>query len=96
MKKKIGFLSFGHWRNAAGSQTRTAADSLLQTIELAEAAEELGVDGAFVRVHHFERQLASPFPLLAAIGARTRRIEIGTGVIDMRYENPYHPCCPTL
>ncbi|WP_250035052.1 LLM class flavin-dependent oxidoreductase [Paractinoplanes maris] len=90
MKKKIGFLSFGHWRNATGSQTRTAGDSLLQTIELAQAAEELGVDGAFVRVHHFERQLASPFPLLAAIGARTSRIEIGTGVIDMRYENPFY------
>ncbi|SNY44398.1 LLM class flavin-dependent oxidoreductase [Paractinoplanes atraurantiacus] len=90
MKKKIGFLSFGHWRDAAGSQTRTGADALLQTIELAEAAEELGVDGAFVRVHHFERQLASPFPLLAAIGARTKRIEIGTGVIDMRYENPLY------
>ena len=88
--KKIGFLSFGHWRDAAGSQTRSGADALLQTIELAEAAEELGVDGAFVRVHHFERQLASPFPLLAAIGARTSRIEIGTGVIDMRYENPLY------
>jgi len=90
VKKKIGFLSFGHWRDATGSQTRGAADALLQTIELAEAAEELGVDGAFVRVHHFERQLASPFPLLAAIGARTSRIEIGTGVIDMRYENPLY------
>jgi alkanesulfonate monooxygenase SsuD/methylene tetrahydromethanopterin reductase-like flavin-dependent oxidoreductase (luciferase family) len=90
VEKKIGFLSFGHWRDAAGSQTRSAADSLLQTIELAEAAEELGVDGAFVRVHHFERQLASPFPLLSAIGARTERIEIGTGVIDMRYENPLY------
>lgn len=90
MAKKIGFLSFGHWRNVTGSETRSAADALLQTIELAEAAEELGVDGAFVRVHHFERQLASPFPLLAAIGARTRRIEIGTGVIDMRYENPLY------
>ena len=88
--KKIGFLSFGHWRNASGSQTRSAADSLLQTIELAEAAEELGVDGAFVRVHHFERQLASPFPLLAAVAARTGRIEVGTGVIDMRYENPLY------
>ncbi|MEU4243397.1 LLM class flavin-dependent oxidoreductase [Actinoplanes sp. NPDC026619] len=90
MDKKIGFLSFGHWRDAAGSQTRSAGDSLVQTIELAVAAEELGVDGAFVRVHHFERQLASPFPLLAAIGARTRHIEIGTGVIDMRYENPLY------
>jgi alkanesulfonate monooxygenase SsuD/methylene tetrahydromethanopterin reductase-like flavin-dependent oxidoreductase (luciferase family) len=88
--KKIGFLSFGHWRDAAGSQTRSAADALLQTIELAEAADELGVNGAFVRVHHFERQLASPFPLLSAIAARTRNIEMGTGVIDMRYENPLY------
>src|SRR5690606_37149202 len=47
-------------------------------------------DGAYFRVHHFARQLASPFPLLAAIGARTSRIEIGTGVIDMRYENPLY------
>ena len=36
------------------------------------------------------KQLASPFPLLAAVGARTSRIEIGTGVIDMRYENPFY------
>jgi alkanesulfonate monooxygenase SsuD/methylene tetrahydromethanopterin reductase-like flavin-dependent oxidoreductase (luciferase family) len=88
--KKIGFLNFGHWQPVPGSQVRTAADTMLQTIELAEAAEELGVDGAYVRVHHFARQLSSPFPLLAAIGARTRRIEIGTGVIDMRYENPLY------
>lgn len=88
--KKIGFLSFGHWRDVPGSRTRSAADSLLQTIELAQAAEEAGVDGAFVRVHHFERQLASPFPLLSAIAARTTRVEIGTAVIDLRYENPLY------
>ena len=88
--KTIGFLSFGHWDDSPGSQVRSAADALLQSIELAVAAEELGADGAFVRVHHFARQLASPFPLLAAVGARTSRIEIGTGVIDMRYENPLY------
>jgi alkanesulfonate monooxygenase SsuD/methylene tetrahydromethanopterin reductase-like flavin-dependent oxidoreductase (luciferase family) len=88
--KKIGFLSFGHWSQSPGSQTRTAADALRQSIELAVAAEELGADGAYFRVHHFARQLASPFPLLAAVGARTSRIEIGTGVIDMRYENPLY------
>jgi alkanesulfonate monooxygenase SsuD/methylene tetrahydromethanopterin reductase-like flavin-dependent oxidoreductase (luciferase family) len=88
--KRIGFLSFGHWQNAPWSRTRTAAEAHRQTIELAEAAEALGIDGAFVRVHHFARQLASPFPLLAAIGARTSRIEIGTAVIDMRYENPLY------
>ncbi len=88
--KNIGFLSFGHWSPASGSQTRSASDALLQSIDLAVAAEELGVDGAYFRVHHFARQLASPFPLLAAVGARTTRIEIGTGVIDMRYENPLY------
>ncbi len=88
--KRLGFLSFGHWSAAQGSVTRTAGDMLLQSIDLAVAAEELGVDGAFFRVHHFARQQASPFPLLAAVAARTRRIEIGTGVIDMRYENPLY------
>jgi alkanesulfonate monooxygenase SsuD/methylene tetrahydromethanopterin reductase-like flavin-dependent oxidoreductase (luciferase family) len=88
--KKIGFLSFGHWTPSAQSQTRSAADVLLQSIDLAVEAERLGMDGAYFRVHHFARQLASPFPLLAAVGARTRKIEIGTAVIDMRYENPHY------
>ncbi len=88
--KKIGFLSFGHWSASPQSATRSASDVLLQSIDLAVAAEELGADGAYFRVHHFAQQLASPFPLLAAVGARTRRIEIGTGVIDMRYENPFY------
>jgi alkanesulfonate monooxygenase SsuD/methylene tetrahydromethanopterin reductase-like flavin-dependent oxidoreductase (luciferase family) len=88
--KTIGFLSFGHWSPSSSGETRSAQDVLLQSIDLAVAAEELGLDGAYFRVHHFARQLASPFPLLAAIGARTKRIEIGTGVIDMRYENPFY------
>ncbi len=88
--KSIGFLNFGHFSDAPGSQVRTAADTLLASIDLAVAAEEVGIDGAYFRVHHFAQQLASPFPLLAAIGAKTTRIEIGTGVIDMRYENPMY------
>lgn len=88
--KNIGFLSFGHWADDSPSQTRSASDALLQAVDLAVAAEELGADGAYFRVHHFARQLGSPFPLLAAIGAKTDRIEIGTGVIDMRYENPMY------
>jgi alkanesulfonate monooxygenase SsuD/methylene tetrahydromethanopterin reductase-like flavin-dependent oxidoreductase (luciferase family) len=88
--KSIGFLSFGHWNPSPHSGTRSASDALLQSIDLAVAAEEVGADGAYFRVHHFARQLGSPFPLLAAIGARTRRIEIGTAVIDMRYENPLY------
>ncbi len=88
--KTIGFLSFGHWTPSPHSETRSASDALLQSIDLAVAAEELGADGAYFRVHHFARQLGSPFPLLAAVGAKTRRIEIGAAVIDMRYENPLY------
>src|SRR3954447_11513182 len=89
-RKSIGYLSFGHWSDSPYSKARTASDSLLQAIDLAVAAEEIGVDGAYFRVHHYARQHASPFPLLAAIGARTSSIEIGTGVIDFRYENPMY------
>ncbi len=82
--KNIGFLSFGHWSDTPHSRTRTASDVLHQSIDLAVAAEEVGADGAYFRVHHYANQLGTPFPLLAAVGARTSRIEIGTGVIDMR------------
>ncbi len=88
--KKIGFLSFGHWASHEAYKTQSAKDTLLQSIDLSVAAEEIGIDGAYFRVHHFAKQLASPFPLLAAIGAKTSTIEIGTGVIDMRYENPLY------
>src|SRR3989449_5771275 len=88
--KKIGFLSFGHWAPSPQSRTQSATDALLQSIDLAMEAERLGMDGAYFRVHHFAQQLASPFPLLAAVGAKTRKIEIGTAVIDMRYENPHY------
>src|SRR2546423_6023829 len=50
----------------------------------------MGSEGHSAGYPHSPRQLSSPFPLLAAIGVRTSRIEIGTGVIDMRYENPLY------
>src|SRR5205823_13911554 len=80
----------GHWSASRQSAARSARDVLHQSIELAVAAEELGADGAYFRVHHFAQQLGSPFPLLAAVGARTKRIEMGTAVVDMRYENPFY------
>jgi hypothetical protein len=43
--KKIGFLSFGHWTPSSQSQTRSAVDTLLLSIELAVAAKQLGADG---------------------------------------------------
>src|SRR5690606_26892189 len=88
--KAFGFLSFGHYGDVQGSRTRTAGDMLKQTIEIAEGADEFGVNGAYVRVHHWARQAASPIPLLTAMASRTKRIEVGTGVIDMRYENPFY------
>ena len=88
--RNIGFLSFGWWSAAPGSKVRTAGDLMADTIRLAEAAEDAGMDGAWIRIHHFEQNTSSPFPLLAAMGARTSRVELGTGVINMRYENPLY------
>ena len=88
--KNIGFLSFGHWTPSEQSMVQTASDALLQSIDLAVAAEEVGADGAYFRVHHFARQLASPFPLLAAAVAGPAGSRLGTAVIDMRYENPLY------
>ena len=88
--QNIGFLSFGWFSGAPGSRVRTAGDLMHDTIALAEAAEDAGMDGAWIRVHHFEQNTSSPFPLLAAMGARTERVELGTGVINMRYENPLY------
>ncbi|MDV6271560.1 LLM class flavin-dependent oxidoreductase [Rhodococcus globerulus] len=88
MTKNIGLLSFGHHQNIPGSRARTAGEALTQAIDIAVGAEELGFGGAWIRVHHYQQQFAAPWALLSAMGARTTRIELGTAVVDMRYENP--------
>jgi len=88
--QRFGTLSFGHYGPLGGGRQLTAGDSMRQAIDLAQGMDDLGVDGTYFRVHHFARQQSSPMPLLAAIAARTKRIEVGTGVIDMRYENPLY------
>ncbi|HKT55297.1 MAG TPA: LLM class flavin-dependent oxidoreductase [Microbacterium sp.] len=88
--QRFGTLSFGHYGPLGGGRELTARDSMLQAIDLAQGMDDLGANGIYFRVHHFARQQSSPMPLLAAIAARTQRIEMGTGVIDMRYENPLY------
>ncbi|WP_179396134.1 LLM class flavin-dependent oxidoreductase [Lacticaseibacillus absianus] len=88
MTKKIGFLSFGFWQKN-NSVVTSAQQSYEESVDLAVEAEKLGVDGAWYRVHHFADQIGTPYPLMAAIGAKTHKIEIGTGLVDMRYENPF-------
>ncbi|MDN5723817.1 MAG: LLM class flavin-dependent oxidoreductase [Corynebacterium sp.] len=94
--KAFGFLSFGHYDLAASSRStpgRTmpgAKENIKNAVEIAVGADELGVNGAYYRVHHFAPQHAAPMPVLAAAAARTKHIEVGTGVIDLRYENPLH------
>lgn len=82
----FGFLSFGHYGNGAGVRGVDARQMLHDAIDISVGADELGVNGAYFRVHHFATQAASPMPLLSAVAARTQRIEVGTGVIDMRYQ----------
>ena len=86
----FGFLSFGHYGGNPAQGGISARQMLHDAIDISVGADELGVNGAYFRVHHYARQSASPMPLLAAVAARTQRIEVGTGVIDMRYENPLY------
>ncbi|MGO1496696.1 MAG: LLM class flavin-dependent oxidoreductase [Agrococcus casei] len=88
--RAFGFLSFGHYGSGPADNGFGAKTSLHSALDLAVGADELGVNGAYFRVHHFAKQNASPMPLLSAIAARTKGIEVGTGVIDMRYENPLY------
>ncbi|MFC7376658.1 LLM class flavin-dependent oxidoreductase [Brachybacterium sp. GCM10030267] len=88
--RAFGFLSFGHYGNGPGAGGLDARQMLHDAIDISVGADELGVNGAYFRVHHFAPQSASPMPLLSAVAARTQRIEVGTGVIDMRYENPLY------
>src|SRR5699024_9439566 len=88
--RAFGFLSFGHYGGSPAQVGLSARRMIHEAIDISVGADELGVNGAYFRVHHFAQQSASPMPLLSAVAARTQRIEVGTGVIDMRYENPLH------
>lgn len=88
--KSFGFLSFGHYGAGSVPGGYGAKEALKQAVDIAVGADEIGVNGAYFRVHHFAEQAASPMPVLSAIAAKTSRIEVGTGVIDMRYENPLY------
>lgn len=87
--KVFGFLCFGHY--AFGGQSGPSAEKIAKPhLEIAQAADEIGVNDASFRVRHFVPQASAPMPLLGAVAATTKHIEVGTGVIDMRYENPQY------
>jgi hypothetical protein len=82
VEKRIGFLSFGHWQPIPGSQVRTGREALVQSVELAVAAEEIGSRRCL--------RARAPPSRPPRRAARTSKVEVGTGVIDMRYENPLY------
>ena len=87
--KKIGFLSFGHWSDAAGSATRSAADVLLQSIDLAVAGIDLlpvdPIDGVAILQMDFMDD-AAPDALIAALGGAPDLV-----VSDMAANTVGHP-----
>lgn len=81
--RHIAFLAPGNYTED------DPARGLEQTLSLFSLGEELGFDGAWVRQRHLERGVSSAATFLAAATQRTRRIELGTAVIQMGYENPF-------
>jgi alkanesulfonate monooxygenase SsuD/methylene tetrahydromethanopterin reductase-like flavin-dependent oxidoreductase (luciferase family) len=79
---RLGFLTIGLFdRDDPGP----GHESTLQVIEL---GERLGFDSAWVRHRHLQFGISSPVAVLAAATQRTRRIELGTAVIPLGWENP--------
>ncbi|MFJ2018843.1 LLM class flavin-dependent oxidoreductase [Streptomyces nodosus] len=80
--QKLGFLTIGLFDEA---DPRRGHES---TLELLELGERLGFDSAWVRQRHLQFGVSSPLAVLAAASQRTRRIELGTAVIPLGWENP--------
>jgi alkanesulfonate monooxygenase SsuD/methylene tetrahydromethanopterin reductase-like flavin-dependent oxidoreductase (luciferase family) len=80
--RKLGFLTIGLFDEA---DPRAGHESTLDIIEL---GERLGFDSAWVRHRHLQYGISSPVAMLAAATQRTSRIELGTAVIPLGWENP--------
>ena len=80
--EKLGFLTIGLFD---GADPGPGHETTLQIIEL---GEQLGFDSAWVRHRHLQYGISSPVAVLAAATQRTRRIELGTAVIPLGWENP--------
>lgn len=80
--RRLGFLTIGLFdADDPGRGHET-------TLEIIELGERLGFDSAWVRHRHLQYGISSPVAVLAAASQRTRRIELGTAVIPLGWENP--------
>ena len=82
MLRRLGFLTIGLFDE---SDPRRGHESTLEIIEL---GERLGFDSAWLRHRHLQFGISSPVAVLAAASQRTSRIELGTAVIPLGWENP--------
>ncbi|MGW3287434.1 LLM class flavin-dependent oxidoreductase [Streptomyces sp. NPDC001002] len=80
--RKLGFLTIGLFDEA---DPRKGHESTLEIIEL---GEQLGFDSAWLRHRHLQYGISSPVAIMAAASQRTRRIELGTAVTPLGWENP--------
>jgi alkanesulfonate monooxygenase SsuD/methylene tetrahydromethanopterin reductase-like flavin-dependent oxidoreductase (luciferase family) len=80
--EQMGFLTIGLFDAADPGHGH---ESVLEVIEL---GEQLGYDSAWVRHRHLQYGVSSPVAVLAAATQRTTRIELGTAVIPLGWENP--------
>src|SRR6195952_3161594 len=79
---KLGFLTIGVFDGA------DPAPGHRSTLEVIELGEQLGFDSAWVRNRHLQYGISSPVAILAAASQRTSRIDLGTAVIPLGWENP--------
>lgn len=84
---RIGFVAQVEHTGIGPAERDVHSTGLADGIDLFLVAEELGFDVGYVRGRHLQDALASPLLFLTALGQRTRRIELGTAVIPLRFES---------
>ena len=84
---RIGFVTQVDHTGIHAEGAAVTSSGMEEGIELFLTAEDLGYDTGYVRVRHLQDALSSPLLFLAAVGQRTRRIQLGTAVIPLRFEN---------
>src|SRR5438270_13074162 len=91
-RKGIGAMQFGLFGSAAarrGGPEFDSSEGFRDFVDYNIEAEALGLHGTFVVEHHFTGygQVSATLSLLTWLGARTRRLRLGTAVIVLPWHN---------
>lgn len=84
---RIGFAAQVEHTGVTVEGGRATSRGLGEGARLFQEAEDLGFDVGYLRSRHLQDAVSSPLIVLAALGQRVTRMQLGTAVIPLRFEN---------